>query len=63
MAEQKKHWWDGMKWEDMTPAEQVARYYRSETPPEPITEEDRKRMRELLLADRARREREKRGEK
>ena len=63
MAEQKKHWWDGMKPEEMTISERIARYYGSETPPKPITEEDRKKMMQLLLADRARREREKRGEK
>lgn len=63
MAEQKKHWWDGMKWEEMTPAEQIARYYRSETPPKPITEEDRREMVQILLDDRIRREREKREEK
>ena len=63
MAEQKKHWWDGMKPEDMTPEERVARYYGNEERPKPVTEEQMEKMLQILLADRARREREKRGEK
>ena len=63
MAEQKKHWWDGMKPEDMTPEERVARYYGNEERPKPVTAEQIEEMRQFLLADRARREREKRGEK
>ena len=48
MAEQKKHWWDGMKPEDMTTQERIARYYGSETPPGPVSEETKRKVQEAL---------------